>query len=78
VWALDSDAYYAAQQGPAVLHAYDAADLSHELYNSKQRFARDNPGQPSKFSVPTIADGKVFVGGANQLSVYGLLSAPGN
>ncbi len=73
VWAVDNDAYYAAQQGPAVLHAYDATDLSRELYNSNQRFARDNPGQSSKFTVPTIADGKVFVGGANQLSVYGLL-----
>ncbi len=73
VWALDNDAYYAARQGSAVLHAYDASDLSRELYNSNQRFSRDDPGQSSKFTVPTIADGKVFVGGANQLSVYGLL-----
>jgi hypothetical protein len=73
VWAVDSDAYFDAHQGPAVLHAYDARDLSRELYNSNQRFARDNPGRASKFSVPTVADGKVFVGGANQLSVYGLL-----
>jgi len=78
VWAVDGDAYYARHQGPAVLHAYDATDLSHELYNSNQRFARDNPGQSSKFTVPTIADGRVFVVGANQLSVYGLLAVPGN
>jgi len=78
VWAVDSDAYYAAKQGPAVLHAYDATDLWHELYNSKQRLARDDPGQSSKFTVPTVANGKVFVGGANQLSVFGLLPAPGN
>jgi hypothetical protein len=74
VWAVDNDAYYAVQQGTAVLHAYDATDLSRELYNSNQRFSRDNPGQSSKFTVPTVADGKVFVGGANQVSVYGLLS----
>ncbi len=73
VWTVESDAYYNAHQGPAVLHAYDAIDLSRELYNSNQRFARDNPGQASKFTVPTIADGKVFVGGGNQLTVYGLL-----
>ncbi len=78
VWAVDNDAYYQARQGPAVLHAYDAKDLSRELYNSNQRFTRDNPGQSSKFTVPTVADGKVFVGGAHQLSVYGLLPAVSN
>jgi hypothetical protein len=78
VWVVDNDAHYAPQQGPAVLHAYDATDLSRELYNSNQRFARDNPGQSSKFTVPTIADGKVFVAGAKQLTVYGLLRTPAN
>lgn len=77
VWAVESDAYFDAHQGPAVLHAYDATDLSRELYNSQQRLARDNPGQASKFTLPTVADGKVFVAGANQLSVYGLLPVPG-
>jgi hypothetical protein len=77
-WAVDNDAYYSAQQGPAVLHAYDAKNLARELYNSNQRFARDNPGQASKFTVPTIAGGKVFVGTASQLSVYGLIGAVGN
>ncbi|HUI82761.1 MAG TPA: hypothetical protein VL240_00975 [Candidatus Binatia bacterium] len=75
VWAVDNDAYYAAKQGAAVLHAYDAKNLAHELYNSSQRFGRDNPGPASKFTVPTITNGKVFVGTANQLSVYGLLGA---
>ena len=77
-WAVDNDAYYSAQQGPAVLHAYDAKNLARELYNSNQRFARDNPGQASKFTVPTIAGGKVFVGTASQLSVYGLIGVAGN
>ena len=79
VWAVQTDAYYAPKPaGPAILHAYDAKNLGHELYNSNQRLARDNPGPASKFTVPTIANGKVFVGTANQLSVYGLLSGAGN
>lgn len=78
VWAVDNDAYYATHQGPAVLHAYDARNLAHELYNSNQRLGRDNPGQASKFTVPTIVNGKVFVGTANQVSVYGLLQGAGN
>ena len=78
VWAVDNDAYYDVHQGAAVLHAYDAKNLSRELYNSNQRLARDNPGQAAKFTVPTVAAGKVFVGTANQLSVYGLLPGAGN
>ena len=77
VWAVNTDAYYYAHQGPAVLHAYDATNLARELYNSNQHFARDNPGQASKFTVPTVANGKVFVGTANQLSAYGLLGSAG-
>jgi hypothetical protein len=78
VWAVQTDAYYTSKPaGPAILHAYDARNLGHELYNSNQRLVRDNPGPASKFTVPTIANGKVFIGTANQLSVYGLLSPEG-
>lgn len=76
VWAVQTDGYYTSKPpGAAILHAYDARNLRRELYNSNQRLARDTPGPASKFTVPTIANGKVFVGTANQLSVYGLLSA---
>lgn len=78
VWAVDNDAYYRTPQGPAVLHAYDAKNLARELYNSSQRIARDNPGQAAKFTVPTVAGGKVFVGTANELSVYGALATGAN
>ncbi len=78
VWAVQTDGYYTPKPGPAILHAYDARNLGRELYNSNQRVARDSPGPASKFTVPTIANGKVFVGTANQLSVYGLLSGAGN
>jgi hypothetical protein len=74
---VQADAYYAPKPGAAVLHAYDAKNLARELYNSNQRAARDNPGTASKFTVPTVANGKVFVGTANQLSVYGLLLGAG-
>ncbi len=73
VWALQTDAYWYG--GPSILHAYDAANLGRELYNSYQAFGgRDVPsGSAVKFSVPTIANGKVFVGTGNSLTVYGRL-----
>jgi hypothetical protein len=59
---------------PAVLHAYDASNLSRELYNSTQAAGgRDNFGTGNKFITPTIANGKVFVGTTNGVAVFGLL-----
>jgi outer membrane protein assembly factor BamB len=58
----------------AVLHAYDAANLATELYNSNQAANnRDHFGAGNKFITPTIADGKVFVGTTNGVAVFGLL-----
>lgn len=59
---------------PAVLHAYDATNLAHELYNSNQAAnSRDQFGAGNKFITPTIAEGKVFVGTQNSVAVFGLL-----
>ena len=67
VWAHENTS-------PAVLHAYDATNLAHELYNSNQAAAnRDHFGDGNKYITPTVADGKVFVGTANAVAVFGLL-----
>jgi outer membrane protein assembly factor BamB len=60
--------------GLAVLHAYDAANLAHELYNSNQATGnRDHFGAGNKFITPTVADGKVFVGTTAGVAIFGLL-----
>jgi PQQ-like domain len=65
VWAVQNS-------NPAVLHAYDATDLTHELYNSSQAAGgRDNFGAGNKFITPTIADGMVFVATTNGVAVFG-------
>jgi hypothetical protein len=69
VWAVESAT-------TAVLHAYDATDLSVELYNSNQAAGgRDQFGAGNKYIVPTIADGRVIVGTPNGIAVFGLLHA---
>jgi hypothetical protein len=70
VWAVEN-------AGTAVLHAYDAGDLSKELYNSNQAASgRDHFGAGNKFIAPTIANGKVYVGTTNGVGVLGLIGQP--
>jgi hypothetical protein len=69
VWTIQSDG--AVTHDPAILHAYSATNLAIELYNSSQLPERDNPGNAVKMTVPTIADGKVFVGAQYALAVFG-------
>jgi hypothetical protein len=59
------------------LRAYEAVNVTHELWNSQQNVARDALDSYVKFCAPTIANGKVFVStGASNLVVYGLLAPP--
>jgi hypothetical protein len=73
VWILDTNGVYTNE--PEVLVAFDATNLGTVLYSSSSNLARDNPGKAVKYTVPTIANGKVYVGGTYQLSVYGLLAS---
>ena len=79
LWALDrtESADILPGTAPIVLHAFDAAKLSSELYNSTQAGSgRDNAGPSVKFQVPTVVNGKVYVGTQNELDVYGLCPCP--
>jgi len=58
-----------------VLYAYDATNLANLLYSSNANLSRDAPGAATREAVPTIANGKVYVGAAYQFDVYGLLGS---
>jgi hypothetical protein len=91
LWALENTNYCTPQSpgcGATILHAYDATNLATELWNSSQAAgSRDLAGNAVKFTVPTVANGKVYVGtrGNNtggtdssttvpgELEVYGLI-----
>jgi len=67
VWAVENN------NNAGILHAYDAANLGTELYNSNQAANSRDHFADNKFITPMIANGKVYVGTPNSLAVFGLL-----
>jgi outer membrane protein assembly factor BamB len=73
VWMLDNRAngYGSIALGPAILRAYNATNLGTTLYSSATLPA-DTAGNAAKFTLPVVANGRVYVAGAGALTVYGL------
>jgi hypothetical protein len=78
VWSLRSTSGLATGPSvPGVVSAFDATDLTKQLWNSTQNLTRDDVGNYAKFNPPTIANGKLYVGSfSGQLQVYGLNPPP--
>jgi hypothetical protein len=79
LWALDSSADDSTCDGGGSnclgLYAYNATNLANLLYISTQAANnRDSPGIAVKFEKPIVANGKVYVGTQNSVTVYGLLA----
>ncbi len=71
VWAVRTN--LGQSGGPADLEAFDAANVTRRLYTSTTNPARDQAGPATRFAVPTVANGKVYVATQTELDVYGLL-----
>jgi len=70
-YASTGDAEHAVS--PGILRAFDANDISKELWNNQQNAARDGAGNYAKFASPTIANGHVYLPTfSNRVVVYGL------
>jgi hypothetical protein len=89
VWYIDPSAYTyngsgtTTTNGPAVLMAFNASDFSQPLYQSSPvesdeaaQGDQNAAGDAVKFTVPTVANGLVFVGTQTELSIYGLKDRP--
>ena len=74
LWAVTGEGNANVKRVWGALRAFDATDLSAELWNSKQNSARDKLGRMAKFNTPVIANGKVYVATfSKKIVVYGLL-----
>ena len=79
LWALENSQWCTAESGgcgPTVLHAFDVTNLSTEFWNSSQN-AGDGAGNAVKLTVPTVANGKVYVGTRGNDTGSGGTSIPG-
>jgi uncharacterized protein (TIGR03437 family) len=73
VWETTGD--HSQPSTPATLHAWNASDLTQELWNSGLN-PPDVLGSFAKFVAPLVANGRVYVPTfSNQLIIYGLLSS---
>jgi outer membrane protein assembly factor BamB len=62
---------------PGILRAFNAQNVTNELWNSELVSARDSVGNFAKFCPPTVANGKVYLATfSGRLDVYGLLPLP--
>jgi len=73
LWVLRSKSWN-GPDAPAILYAYDAANVTHRLYDSEQNPTRDRAGLALRFNIPTVVNGHVYVGAKREVDVYGLLS----
>jgi hypothetical protein len=74
LWVVQTNGASADNVNAAgVLYAFDASYLASELYDSTEAGTRDTMDKATKFSIPVVANGKVFIASQSQLAVYGLL-----
>ena len=56
------------------MHAYDATQISSELWNSNMNAGRDQMGTGIGFATPVVVGGKVIVASDTVVTIYGLLN----
>jgi hypothetical protein len=65
VWVVETKVWNDYEGRPAKLSAYDASDVSHELF-------RGTAGNALRFVIPTVVNGKVYVGVKGAVDVFGI------
>ena len=71
-WAVRADQFNT--NGPAVLYAWDANDLTKPIYESDINATRDSAGPANRYSIPVVTNGKVYVATQKEIDIFGLLN----
>jgi hypothetical protein len=72
VWAVATKTWNGLDR-PAVVYAFDAKNISQPIYTSEQNSKRDRAAQATRFVIPVVANGRVYVAARGEVDVYGLL-----
>jgi hypothetical protein len=72
VWIVETRAWNEGGTR-AILRAYDARNVARQLYSSDENESRDQAATAVRFTIPMVANGRVYVGGVKSITVYGLL-----
>jgi hypothetical protein len=72
VWAVATKTWNGADK-PAVIYAFDAKNITQPIYTSEQNSQRDRAAPATRFIVPVIANGRLYVAARGEVDVYGLL-----
>lgn len=76
VWLIETKVWNDYTQAKhSVLHAYYATNVAREIYTSEQNISRDRAGPAVRFTLPTIANGRIYVGTKGEVDAYGLFDA---
>ena len=75
VWTVSGRNWQVFPEKIATLHAFDAEDVTKELYNSDEVSDRDHAGISIRLAIPTVANGRVYIGTRSEVDVDGLLGS---
>jgi hypothetical protein len=72
VWAVATRTWNGEEQR-AVLYAFDATNIAQPIYTSEQNSTRDRAALATRFVIPVVVNGRVYLGARGEVDVYGLV-----
>jgi hypothetical protein len=72
VWAVATKTWNGADR-PAIVYAFDANNINQPIYTSEQNGKRDRAALATRFVIPVVANGRVYIAARGEVDVYGLL-----
>jgi hypothetical protein len=72
VWAVSTKTGNGEDRS-AILYAFAAKDVHKPIYSSEQNPSRDRAGLATRFVIPVVVNGRVYLGARDEVEMYGLI-----